>query len=65
MAALDTKIYIRADDLEKSSFERAARLNGMSLSGWMRFKLRKAAVEDLEQAGDRADFLPRERPKPG
>jgi len=58
MSALHTKLYIRADAVEKAAFERAARLSGMSLSVWVRFELRRAAAEALEKAGERADFLP-------
>ena len=58
MSPLHTKLYIRADAVEKAAFERAARLSGMSLSVWVRFELRRVAAEALEKAGERADFLP-------
>ncbi len=51
MSPLHTKLYIRADAVEKAAFERAARLSGMSLSVWVRFELRRVAAEALEKAG--------------
>jgi hypothetical protein len=44
---------------EKTAFERAAELRGMSLSAWIRLHLRKASSDALKEAGERAHFLPR------
>ena len=43
---------------EKIAFERAAEINGMSLSGWIRYVLRKSSADDMKHAGEHAPFLP-------
>jgi uncharacterized protein (DUF1778 family) len=50
-------VQIRLQGAEKAAFERAAKLRGLSLSAWMRTRLRDAAVEDLNAHGLQPDFL--------
>lgn len=51
-------IQIRVTEDEKLGFEKASSLAGISLSSWIRERLRLAAIRDLEIAGQRAPFLP-------
>lgn len=58
--ALDSKserVEIRLDPLEKEAFQKAADNTGLSLSSWMRERLRRAAKTDLEDAGQPIPFL--------
>jgi uncharacterized protein (DUF1778 family) len=50
-------IQIRLTPNEKQAFENAAILSGIALSGWVRERLRKAAVRELEQASRPIPFL--------
>ena len=49
------KIRIAAD--EKAAFQQAADLSGISLSAWMRERLRRITIAELEQSGITAQFL--------
>ena len=49
---------IRLLPTEKSGFEDAAELAGLSLSAWMRERLRLIAKRELEEHGQTAAFLP-------
>ncbi len=51
-------ILVRLMDLEKEGFRVAADLAGISLSAWVRERLRSAAIRELEQAGKRVPFIP-------
>lgn len=42
--------------VEKKSFERAAALFGMTVSGWLRLRLREAAERDLTGRGYPAPY---------
>ncbi|MGD0293944.1 MAG: DUF1778 domain-containing protein [Terracidiphilus sp.] len=42
---------------EKEGFQRAAEIAGISLAAWIRFNLRKAAREVLEQAEEKVPFF--------
>jgi uncharacterized protein (DUF1778 family) len=53
---------LRVDQDEKKAFEDAAALSGISLSAWIRERLRKAAAAELESAGIQIAFY---RPKAG
>jgi len=53
----ETQILIRVDDTEKLGFEDAADLAGISLSAWARQRLRTAAIQELQQAGQQIAFL--------
>jgi uncharacterized protein (DUF1778 family) len=50
-------IKIRLDPEEKRAFQEAADLAGISLSAWMRERLRKSARTELEDAGQQIPFL--------
>lgn len=50
-------VKIRLSDDEKAAFQRAAEISGISLSSWMRERLRLAATRDLEQTGTAPEFL--------
>jgi len=43
---------------EKDGFEEAAALAGISLSSWVRERLRLSAIRELESAGRRVPFIP-------
>jgi hypothetical protein len=51
-------LQIRVSDSEKEGFELAAILSGISLSSWVRERLRLAAIRELESAGRRVPFVP-------
>jgi uncharacterized protein (DUF1778 family) len=51
-------IQIRLTPEEKAGFVKAAELSGISLSNWVRERLRLAAVRELEGAGVRVPFVP-------
>ena len=51
-------LQIRISDPEKEGFELAALLAGISLSSWVRERLRLAAIRELESAGRRVPFVP-------
>ena len=50
-------LQIRLTDKEKQGFQAAADLAGIPLSGWVRERLRLAAIRDLEGAGQRIPFI--------
>jgi hypothetical protein len=51
-------LQIRVTDSEKEGFELAATLAGISLSSWVRERLRLTAIRELEGAGMRVPFVP-------
>ena len=51
-------LQIRVTDTEKEGFEIAAGLAGISLSSWVRERLRLTAIRELESAGRRVPFVP-------
>lgn len=51
-------LQIRISDSEKEGFEIAAALAGISLSSWVRERLRLTAIRELESAGRRVPFVP-------
>ena len=51
-------LQIRITDSEKEGFELAAALAGISLSSWVRERLRITAIRELESAGQRVPFVP-------
>lgn len=60
MAAKEKKeqvILIRLSASEKAGFREAAEIAGIGLSTWIRERLRRAAVRELEEAGQVAPFL--------
>ena len=48
---------IRLMSTEKAGFEEAARLSGLSLSAWMRERLRGIAKRELQAHGKKPEFL--------
>ena len=48
---------LRLSPEEKQGFQMAADLSGISMSAWMRERLRKAATSELESAGRSIPFL--------
>jgi uncharacterized protein (DUF1778 family) len=53
-----TNLDLRVSDDEKEGFELAAALAGISLSSWVRERLRLAAIRELESAGRKVPFVP-------
>jgi len=45
------QLQIRLNDAEKTAFRDAARINGLSMSDWIRQVVRKAAIVELRSAG--------------
>ena len=50
-------VKIRIAEDEKEAFQDAANLAGISLSGWMRERLRRAARIELADAGLKVAFI--------
>ncbi len=53
-------VQIRLSDSEKRAFRRAAEVAGIGTSSWMRERLRRAALRELEDVGEVAAFVSRE-----
>ena len=58
MKAKTENLMIRVTDSEKEGFELAAILAGISLSSWVRERLRLSAIRELESAGRKVPFVP-------
>ena len=58
MAKTET-IEIRVSPDEKAAFQQTASLAGIALSAWMRERLRRSAIRELESAGLPIPFVPR------
>ena len=52
-------LKIRLEPEEKEAFEDAANFAGISLSAWIRERLRTMARKELDEAGEHIAFLPR------
>ena len=50
-------VKVRLTDAEKRGFKRAAEIAGISLSAWMRERLRRSARRELEDVGEQAPFI--------
>jgi hypothetical protein len=50
-------MLVRLGPAEKVAFERAAELAGVGLSAWARERLRAAALRELDNVGETADFV--------
>lgn len=48
---------VRLDESEKEAFHEAASLSGLPLSAWVRERLRRAAIRELEEFGVPIPFL--------
>jgi hypothetical protein len=51
-------LLVRITGSEKEGFELASALAGISLSSWVRERLRLTAIRELESAGRRVPFVP-------
>lgn len=59
---LDDNLEIRVESTEKQAFKDAAALAGIPVSTWVRERLRRAAVRELEEAARPIAFLTSEEP---
>jgi uncharacterized protein (DUF1778 family) len=50
-------LQIRLSTEEKEAFDRAAQIAGISLSSWVRERLRAASLKELDVVGELAPFL--------
>jgi uncharacterized protein (DUF1778 family) len=50
-------LTIRLSPEEKRAFDRAAEISGISLSSWVRERLRAASLRELDVVGELAPFL--------
>lgn len=50
-------VLMRLDPEEKEAFKQAAELAGITLSAWIRERLRRAAIKELEEAAIPIAFL--------
>ena len=50
-------VLLRLGPSEKEAFGDAARLAGIPLAVWMRERLRRAALKELEEVGERIPFF--------
>jgi hypothetical protein len=50
-------LQIRLQPKEKETFEIAAQMSGIALSAWVRERLRRSAIRELEEAGRQIPFL--------
>jgi len=50
-------LNIRVSDAEKKTFARAAEVAGVPLSSWIRERLRGAAIRELDNVREVAEFL--------
>jgi len=51
------QVLIKLSADEKTAFYKAAELSGMGFSAWARLRLRLAAKGELQDAGEKVDFL--------
>ena len=50
-------LELRLTENEKRAFAEAANISGITLSTWVRERLRRAVIRELEEAGRPATFL--------
>ncbi len=55
--AKSERLYLRLEPEEREAFQQAADLTGLPLSTWVRLRLRLAATNELEAAGERVPFI--------
>lgn len=58
MKSKTENLLIRLTNSEKEGFELAAALAGISVSSWVRERLRLSAIRELESAGRKVPFVP-------
>lgn len=51
-------LQVRLEAAERQAFDDAASLSGLTLSAWLRERMRVVARRELEQAGQPVAFLP-------
>jgi len=51
------KLLVRLEQDEKEAFKDAADLSGVALSSWVRERLRRAAIRELQEAARPIAFL--------
>ncbi len=54
-------VMMRLSASEKAGFREAAELAGVGLSTWIRERLRRTAMRELEEAGRTAPFIRRQK----
>jgi hypothetical protein len=57
MGAKSEVLQIRISDAEKEGFELAATIAGISISSWVRERLRTVAIRELERTGKPIPFV--------
>lgn len=50
-------MLVRIQPEEKKAFQQAAELAGLPLSAWVRERLRRVTIRELEEAGQPISFL--------
>jgi hypothetical protein len=55
--AKSVAIMVRLSVEEKAAFDRAAEVAGISISSWIRERLRAASLRELDAIGEMAPFL--------
>ncbi len=53
----DEYLDVRLDAAEKQAFKEAAQLAGVPLASWVRERLRRAAIRELEEVGREVGFI--------
>jgi hypothetical protein len=57
MSDKDYNLQVRLSGAERAAFEDAARVAGLSISAWVRDRLRRTAREELQSAGIKVPFI--------
>jgi uncharacterized protein (DUF1778 family) len=57
MAEKDYNLQVRLTQAEKDALAAAAKASGITMSGWVRDRLRRAARQELQASGLRVAFL--------
>jgi uncharacterized protein (DUF1778 family) len=57
MAEKDYNLQVRLTQAEKDALAAAAKASGITVSGWVRDRLRRAARQELQASGLRVAFL--------
>lgn len=57
MTDKDYNLQVRLSRTERAAFEEAARMAGISMSAWVRERLRRAARAELQSAGIKVPFI--------
>lgn len=57
MTDKDYNLQVRLSSRERSAFEEAAKMAGLSMSAWVRERLRRAARTELQSGGVKVAFI--------